>query len=231
MKMKKDIAVFLFDLTGIMAEPWLEAGYECWIVDTQHPAAYDSNGITTEGNLHRVNYDLSHSWLPPFDRNRIAFVAAFPPCDHVAVSGARWLKGKGLRKLQQSIGFFATSAEFCEWSGAPYLIENPLSTLSTYWRKPDYKCHPYYFTQHEPKDNYTKTTCLWVGGGFVMSERAQMEGLEKPDDRIHKCAPGPDRANKRSASPRGFAIANFLANGNELLAPQPHLIAGESYHL
>lgn len=33
-----------------------------------------------------------------------------------------------------------------------------------------------------------------------------------PDDRIHKAAPGPDRANFRSATPRGFAIANFEAN-------------------
>jgi hypothetical protein len=29
----KDVAVFLFDVSGVMAEPWLDAGYECWIVD------------------------------------------------------------------------------------------------------------------------------------------------------------------------------------------------------
>lgn len=38
--------------------------------------------------------------------------------------------------------------------------------------------------------------------------------LGKPDDRIHKCAPGPDRANIRSATPMGFARACFEANGN-----------------
>ena len=32
--MKK--AIFLFDRTGIMAQPWLNAGVECWIFDGQH---------------------------------------------------------------------------------------------------------------------------------------------------------------------------------------------------
>jgi hypothetical protein len=34
-----------------------------------------------------------------------------------------------------------------------------------------------------------------------------------PDDRIHKAAPGPDRANFRSATPLGFAKAVFACNG------------------
>jgi hypothetical protein len=33
-----------------------------------------------------------------------------------------------------------------------------------------------------------------------------------PDDRIHKAAPGPERANFRSATPRGFAQAMYEAN-------------------
>lgn len=41
--------------------------------------------------------------------------------------------------------------------------------------------------------------------------------LGKPDDRIHKAAPGPDRANFRSATPMGFARAVFRANGNPLM--------------
>lgn len=94
--MKKDVAIFLFDVSGIMAKPWLDAGYECYIVDTQHPVAYATGGITTEGRLHKVHANLSQSWLPPVDRDRIAFVAAFPPCDHLAVSGSRWFEGKGL---------------------------------------------------------------------------------------------------------------------------------------
>ena len=41
--------------------------------------------------------------------------------------------------------------------------------------------------------------------------------LASPDDRIHKAAPGPERANYRSATPMGFARAVFKANGKQLM--------------
>lgn len=208
----KNIVISLFDVSGKMVKPWLDAGYECWIVDIQHPPAYGSDGITVEDGLHKVHADLTRPFLSPVDRDRIAFVAAFPPCDHLAVSGARWFKGKGLRKLETSIAMFATAAEFCEWSGAPYLIENPVSNIASHWRKADHTFSPHHFTGYNVNDNYTKKTCLWTGGGFVMPERFEEEGLGKPDDRIHKCPPGPERHNIRSATPLGFAEAVFRAN-------------------
>ncbi|MEG1281450.1 MAG: hypothetical protein RSD57_13470 [Comamonas sp.] len=207
-----DTAIFLFDVTGKMAQPWLDAGYDCWIVDIQHPVAYDTMGITTEGRLHKVHTDLTRPWLCPVDRERIAFVAAFPPCDHLAVSGARWFKGKGLRKLETSIAMFATAAEFCEWSQAPYLIENPVSNISSHWRKPDHTFHPWQFTGWVQGDNYTKKTCLWTGGGFVMPPAFADLSLGEPDNRIHAAPPGPERHNFRSATPLGFARAVFEAN-------------------
>ena len=176
----RNIVVSLFDESGIMVLPWLEAGYECWTVDMAHPFAYDNGGITTAGRLNKLHRDLSTPWMPHFDRDRIAFVAAFPPCDHLAVSGARWFAGKGLRKLSKSIELFATAAEFCEWSGAPYVIENPVSTISTHWRKPDCTMSPHEFTGYFQDDNYTKKTCLWTGGGFVMPQLSRPEWLSPP---------------------------------------------------
>ncbi len=211
--MSRDIAVSLFDESCIMLEPWLAAGYECWAIDLAHPVAYDNGGVTSCGRLHKLHRDLSTPWLPPFDRDRIAFVAAFPPCDHLAVSGARWFAGKGLRRLSRSIELFATAAELCEWSGAPYQIENPVSTISSYWRKPDATFSPHEFTGYCADDNYTKRTCLWTGGGFVMPSAFVDKSLPPPDDRIHKAPPGPDRHRFRSATPRGFARAVFEANG------------------
>lgn len=169
-KQKKDIAVFLFDVSGKAAAPWLAAGYECWIVDIQHPAAYHNDGITEDfcGSLKKVHADLTIPWIPPFDRNRIAFVAAWPPCDHLAVSGSRWFRGKGLRLLSSSIAMFATAADFCEWSGAPYIIENPVSNISSHWRKSDYRFSPEQYTGFCLDDRYFKKTCLWTGGGLVM---------------------------------------------------------------
>ena len=208
----RDVMISLFDVTGVMAQPWLEAGYECWTVDIQHPAAYETGGVTTDGRLNKVHADLSQPWLCPVDRERIAFVAGFPPCDHLAVSGARWFRGKGLRALSRSVSMFATAAEFCEWAGAPYLIENPVSAISTYWRKPDYTFHPHDYTAFCLDDSYTKKTCLWTGGGFLMPTPERHTDAPEPDDRIHKCPPGPDRHNVRSATPAGFARAVFEAN-------------------
>lgn len=205
------LVVSLFDKTGAMVKPWIAAGRIGLIVDIQHPP-----GLTTEdGKLFRMGCDLQHGFTLPDGlpkHNGIEFVSAFPPCDHLAVSGARWFKGKGLRALSLSVDLFATAAEFCEKSGAPYQIENPVSTISTYWRSPDHSFNPWYFTGHEPSDNYTKKTCLWTGGGFVMPERFEDLFAGPPDDRIHKMAPGPDRADQRSATPMGYSRAVFLAN-------------------
>jgi hypothetical protein len=209
----KDVILCLYDLTGNMARPWIEAGYTAVLVDIQHP-----HGVTQDGPVIRIGADIRSGWLPPREMiDRIAFVAAFPPCDHLSVSGARWFKGKGLRKLALSIELFATAAELCEWLEAPYVIENPVSTISTYWRKPDATFHPHHFTLLDPDDNYTKQTCLWTGGGFVMPETCRDFTLGSPDDRIHKAHPGAGRANARSATPSGFARAVFAANGRKLL--------------
>ena len=204
-------AVSLFDSSAVMLEPWAEAGYQCWAVDIVH---HRGRTISDDGiNLiNLIGHDLSTPWLPPFDRSEIVFVSAFPPCDHLAVCGARWFRGKGLRALASSIELFATASEWCEWSVAPYLIENPVSTISTYWRKPDCSFHPWEYAGFEPTDNYTKKTCLWTGGGFVMPEPFPLEGAPEPDDRIHKMPPSPQRTALRSQTPRGFARAVFMAN-------------------
>lgn len=209
------VAISLFDYTGAMLEPWAEAGFDCYAVDIQHRRGA---WLTETDGVRAVHHDLTTPWLPPCDRSEIAFVAAFPPCDHLAVSGARWFKGKGLRRLADAVRLFATAAEFCEWAGAPYMIENPVSTISTYWRKPDHTFSPEDYTAYEPRDNYTKKTCLWVGNGFVMPEPRRDDSLGEPDDRIHRAAPGPERANFRSATPRGFARAVFEANARTTLS-------------
>lgn len=211
--------VSLFDLTGEMVKPWAEAGYECHIFDIQHR---DSHSL--HNNIHTHKIDLLRQQpidikirMPGISIDEIKFVSCFPPCQHLAVSGARWFKGKGLRKLAESITMFATAVEFCERIGAPYMIENPVSTISTYWRKPDYIFHPWEYSGYNEDDYYTKKTCLWVGNGFIMPPKSIRfsswhDSNCKPDDRIHKAPPSEERANFRSKTPRGFAKAVFMAN-------------------
>ena len=84
-------------------------------------------------------------------------ILAFPPCTHLAVSGARHFKQKIKDGRQQrGIDFFMLFAN-CK---CPKLaIENPIGIMSTKWRKPNQIIQPYQFG--EP---FKKTTCLWLKG-------------------------------------------------------------------
>jgi hypothetical protein len=193
-----------------MVRPWAEAGYRCKCFDIRHEEPhveeFPSGGRIEFTWADLRNYGLVRSIIQ-HGGYRIGF--AFPDCTNGAVSGARWLAEKGLRALAEYIELVASCHEILEGAKVPYLIENPVSTLSTYWRKPDYTFHPWQYAQHEPADRYPKKTCLWTGNGFVMPEP---KPLEPTDDRIHRMPPGEDRADLRSVTPRGFARAVFEAN-------------------
>jgi len=191
------IVISCFDKSTNMVKPWADAGFVCYCVDLQHP-----KGETRDGNIIKVGADL-RDWLPP--NEQIAFAAFFPPCTDVAVSGARWFKDKGLGALVDALGLFDISIKLAEWSRAPYFIENPVSVVSTYWRKPDH-----FFDPCDYGDPYTKKTCLWTGGGFVMPEKNRVEPTQ--GSKMHLLPPSVDRADLRSETPMGFANAVFEAN-------------------
>lgn len=201
--MPDGLVLSLCDRTGVMVQPWLEAGYRCIIVDLQHP-----EGEHTDGLLTRVGADIT-TWLPP--RAEYAAAFAFPPCTHFAVSGARWFQEKGLPALIQGLTLVEACRRILEWTGAPWALENPTGTLSTYWRKPDYGFDPYEFGGWLPDggDAYTKRTQLWTGGGFVMPPRRPVAAVD--GSKMHRLPPGPERANLRSVTPEGFARAVFAA--------------------
>lgn len=208
--MFKDTIVCLFDDSGNLFDDWVAVGYEVVCVDVLCPPEGERIG-----RRRRVHADLTKPLALTdlgLTEDDVAFVSCHPPCDHLAVSGARWFKGKGLRPLARSIEMFATAAEFCESTRAPYMIENPVSTISTYWRKPDHIYNPCEYTGYESADNYTKKTCLWVGNGFVMPPANRDETLGPPDNRIHAAPPGPMRAYFRSVTPKGFGRAVFESN-------------------
>lgn len=197
------LVISLCDRTGNMVRPWLEAGYRAVTVDIQ-------DAPEEPGRLHIVRDVRGLHWSgePP------VMVFAFPPCTHLAVSGAKHFQRKGLGKLIEALEIVEACRAVCEYHGAPWMLENPVSTLSTYWRKPDHIFHPWQYTAFELGDHYTKTTCLWTGGGFIMPAPAQASELAaaEPDDRIHKAPPSDERADFRSATPMGFARAVFKAN-------------------
>lgn len=80
---------------------------------------------------------------------------AFPPCTHIAVSGAAWFKEKRKDgRQQEGIDFFMKLIK------APIdkiAIENPVGIMSSEYMKPNQTIHPYYFG-----DEAQKTTHLWL---------------------------------------------------------------------
>jgi hypothetical protein len=80
---------------------------------------------------------------------------AFPPCTHLAVSGAAHFEQKRKDgRQQEGINFFNDIAN------APIDhvgLENPIGIMSKLYRKPDQIIHPYFFG-----DEAQKATCLWL---------------------------------------------------------------------
>lgn len=215
------LIISLCDLTGTMVRPWTDAGYDAVLVDPQHKR-YEIDRQESGATVERIPLTILRAAqrIGEIVRGRkVVFVAGFPPCTDVAVSGARWFEEK--RKADQHFqAKAALVAEQCrmvgELSGAPWFFENPVSVFSSIFGKPNHMFHPWQFTELEKDDNYTKQTCLWSGGGFVMPDICPDYSLGEPDNRIHFCPPGEERANIRSATPAGFAKAVFLANAPHL---------------
>ena len=130
---------------------------------------------------------------------------AHPPCDHLAVSGARWFEQKRADgRQQEGIRFFMDLAE----APIPKIcIENPVGIMSTEWRKPDQIIQPW-----EHGHGETKKTCLWLKNLPKLEPTEVVEGRE---GRVWRMAPSPDRWKKRSITYTGIAKAMAEQWGKE----------------
>lgn len=221
--MRTKAVVSLCDRTGVMVEPWRQAGLPCVIVDIQHERGLNESptlpGLWTLGVDVRElrSGELAPGWVPD-----PAIVFAFPPCTDLANSGARWFKDKGLRALIEALELVETCRDWCESSDAPWMLENPVGQLSTYWRKPDFIVNPCDFAgwaDDPDAEAYTKKTCLWTGGGFRPPAPKPVEPIL--GSLMHFVPPGPDRADIRSVTPSGFARAVFNENYHLTVLPRP----------
>lgn len=122
---------------------------------------------------------------------------AFPPCTHLAVSGARWFEAKRADGRQQ-----AALAFVAKLLAAPIpqiALENPVSIISSQIREPDQTIQPWQFGHGE-----VKRTCLWLKGLPPLEPTDVVEGREA---RVHQMPPGPDRWKERSRTFAGVAEA------------------------
>tara|TARA_R100000808_G_scaffold8895_1_gene24853 strand:- start:308 stop:904 length:597 start_codon:yes stop_codon:yes gene_type:complete len=135
---------------------------------------------------------------------------AFPPCTHLASSGARWFKQKRKDGRQQKgIDFFLSLVN----APIPRIcIENPIGIMSTHHRKPDQIIQPW---QHGHEA--TKSTCLWLKGlpklkptHVVGKGKRHVTSGGKSLPKWYNLPPSQDRWKIRSKTFQG--IANAMAN-------------------
>lgn len=177
----------LCDITGNWSRPYEVAGYAVVRVDLK--AGCDVR------TLERMDA-------------RVHGILAAPPCDHFAVSGARWWASKGDAAILDGLSIVdaclrAVAIYRPEW----WALENPVGRLKRWLGPPAWSFDPCEFG-----DPYTKRTCLW--GHFtppVPLFAPQARKVVEPvlGSMMHTVVR--DKA-KRSATPSGFAQAFFEAN-------------------
>ena len=149
----------------------------------------------------------------PLLKNKWTAILAFPPCTHLASSGARWFEEKRKDGRQQhGIDFFM---EFVNSPCKIKMIENPVGIMSTVWRKPDQIIQPWQFG-----DDASKKTCLWLNG-LPKLKPTEIIIKEKYSNQTpsgqNKLAPSPARAKIRAKTYIGIAKAMAEQWGKFLL--------------
>ena len=131
------------EYSGKVREAFRRLGHDAWSCDLL--PADDGSPYHIQGDVLPV---LGQDW---------DMMVGFPPCTHLASSGARWFAAKRADgRQQQGIDFFMALAN----ADIPMIaLENPVGIMSTQYRKPDQIIQPWQFG-HEA----TKTTCLWLKG-------------------------------------------------------------------
>jgi hypothetical protein len=168
------------EFSGIVRDAFRKRGHDAWscdILDTERPGPHIKDDVLRH---------LEDGW---------DMMIAHPPCTHLAVSGARWFKDK-IHEQNAAVAFFIALAD----ANIPKrCIENPISIMSSVYRKPDQIIQPWMFGHGE-----TKATCLWLVNLPKLVATNVVNGRE---DRIHRMAPAPDRWRERSRTYQGIADA------------------------
>jgi len=127
---------------------------------------------------------------------------AFPPCTHLALSGApHFEKKRADGRQQQGIDFFMAMVN------APIdmiAIENPMGIMSKIYKPPSQKIQPYYFG-----DEAQKTTCLWLKNLPCLYHNAKPNLF---DEHVTHVNPGEmfewiDKNGKTKRQPKWYADA------------------------
>ena len=196
------------EFSGIVREAFKKIGHDAWscdLIPTEIPGKHIQHDVldVIYQNEREINFKgVPHS----FD-----LMIAHPPCTHLAVSGARWFKNKQ-KEQKDAIDFFmklinAPIEKIC--------VENPVSIMSTKYRKPDQYIQPWQFGHKR-----TKKTCLWLKNlpllkptkivepeYILYGSKKNKSGVSKYDKLWGPLPPSDDRGKLRSTTFYGIAEA------------------------
>ena len=168
------------EFSGIVRDAFIAEGHNalsCDLLPTEH------EGPHYQGNVFDI---INDGW---------DMMVAFPPCTHLAASGARWFS---LKEKEQ-----AEALEFVRQlmkANIPKIaIENPVGIISSKIRKPEQIIQPWQFGHGE-----TKATCLWLKNLPHLHSTNVVEGRVP---RVWFEPPGEDRWRNRSRTYTGIAQA------------------------
>ena len=180
------------------------------------------NGFCKFTTCDGVEHELRQKW---------DMIIAFPPCTHLAVSGARHFEQKRADgRQEEAIKFFG---EFLKADCEKIVIENPVGILNGDYIKKHFPelCKEYGLPQKPTQiinpwqfgDNFKKKTCLWIKGVQTLKpivtvepETEYIEWVDKKSGRVKrqekwyyealKLSPE-ERAKVRSKTFLGVALA------------------------
>ena len=170
------------EYSGVVRDAFIARGHEAVSCDL---LPSDAPGPHYQGDVFDI---INDDW---------DLMIAHPPCTHLAVSGARYFAAKRASGIQQAALEFVRRL-----LAAPIhkiALENPVSVISSYVRKPDQIIQPWQFGHGE-----TKATCLWLKNLPKLAPTNVVDGREP---RVFNLPPSPDRWKLRSTTYQGIADA------------------------
>lgn len=168
------------EFSGIVRDAFARRGHDAWSCDLL-PSERGGQHIQGDVRRHlRAGWDL---------------MIAHPSCRYLAVSGARWWKGR--EEAQEASVDFVYRLWYSDIERIA--IENPIGFLSTALGKPTQIIQPW---QHGHGE--VKATCLWLKNLPLLKPTQIVEGRTA---RVHREPPGANRWKNRSRTLTGIAEA------------------------
>jgi len=130
------------EYSGAVRDEFIKLGHDAMSCDL---LPTDAPGPHYEGDVFDI---INDGW---------DMMIAFPPCTHLALSGAAWFEQK-IKDGRQEEGLQFVR-DLMNANIPKIAIENPIGIISSRIKKYDQIIQPYYFG-----DPFQKSTCLWLKG-------------------------------------------------------------------